>query len=170
MSLKVFDLQCDQGHTFEGWFASHDAFHEQQARGLLVCPVCDSHRIERKLSAPRLNVKHAKAMSAMPPVAASHPASASHTQAAVSASPLPAMSSEQMQALQAQVLQYARNLVRSSENVGERFAEEARLMHQGETPERAIRGVATPQERKELHDEGIMAVPIPDFLDDDRLH
>lgn len=171
MSLKVFDLQCDQGHTFEGWFASHDAFHDQQARGLLVCPVCDSHHIERKLSAPRLNVRHAKSMSALPPVAAeSSSSAASPTEAAKPASSLAAISPEQMQTLQAQVLQYARDLVRSSENVGERFAEEARLMHHGETPERPIRGVATPQERKELHDEGIVAVPIPDFLDDDRLH
>jgi hypothetical protein len=59
--------------------------------------------------------------------------------------------------------------VRSTENVGERFAAEARRMHAGEIEERAIRGTATPQERESLAQEGIAVMPIPDFLDDDRL-
>jgi hypothetical protein len=60
-------------------------------------------------------------------------------------------------------------MVRATENVGNRFAHEARLMHEGETPERPIRGVATPQEREELAADGIQVMPIPDFLDDDRM-
>ena len=74
-----------------------------------------------------------------------------------------------MAQLQAEVLRHIRQIVRSTENVGAKFAEEARRMHDGETEERAIRGTATPQEREQLAEEGIAVMPIPDFLDDDRL-
>ncbi len=66
-------------------------------------------------------------------------------------------------------MRHIRQIVRNTENVGEKFAEEARRMHDGETEERAIRGTATPEEREELAQEGIAVMPIPDFLDDDRL-
>lgn len=66
-------------------------------------------------------------------------------------------------------MRHIRQIVRNTENVGEKFAEEARRMHDGETEERAIRGTATPGEREELAQEGIAVMPIPDFLDDDRL-
>lgn len=66
-------------------------------------------------------------------------------------------------------MRHIRQIVRNTENVGEKFAQEARRMHDGETEERAIRGTATPEEREELAQEGIAVMPIPDFLDDDRL-
>jgi hypothetical protein len=71
--------------------------------------------------------------------------------------------------LQAEVLKHIRQIVRSTENVGARFAQEARRIHDGEVTERPIRGTATPQEREELAEEGIAVMPIPAFLDDDRL-
>lgn len=174
MSLKVFDLQCDHGHVFEGWFASHDAFNDQQARGLLSCPVCNSHAVERKLSAPRLNVSHLRAAKVSASTGQAGAGSqGGHAQAVQSAPDHPTepvVPSEQFAQLQAQVLQHLRAMVRSSENVGARFADEARLIHQGQAPDRAIRGVATPQECQELLEEGIAALPVPDLLDDDRLH
>lgn len=153
MSLKVFDLQCEQDHVFEGWFSSADNYESQQSRGLLNCPVCNSHQISKKLSAPRLNVSHIKA--------AESAAGASGAVAAPSAS--------QMAQLQAQVLRHVRQIIRNTEDVGVRFAEEVRSMHDGETEERAIRGVATSEEREELAKDGINVMPIPDFLDDERL-
>lgn len=161
MSLKVFDLQCDQGHVFEGWFGSADSYESQQSRGLLSCPVCNSSRVVKKLSAPRLNLSHAQSPDIAPASSSSSPAQSGGQVAAPAA--------KQMAQLQAEVMRHIRQIVRNTENVGEKFAEEARRMHDGETEERAIRGTATPGEREELAQEGIAVMPIPDFLDDDRL-
>src|SRR3546814_7766408 len=158
MSLKVFDLQCEQGHVFEGWFGSDGNYETQQARGLLSCPVCNSGHVSKKLSAPRLNVSHIRN-----PAAPSSPDGKSATAVAAPA-PQPLVQ------LQAEILRHIRHMVRNTENVGARFAEEARLMHEGEAQERAIRGTATPEEREELMQEGIAVMPIPDLLAEDRLH
>lgn len=161
MSLKVFDLQCDNGHVFEGWFGSADGYESQRSRGLLSCPVCNSSQVIKKLSAPRLNLSHAKspdAPAAIPPAAQGQAGSA-----------VAAPAARQMAQLQAEVLRHIRQIVRNTENVGDKFAREARRMHEGEADERAIRGTATPEEREELAEEGITVMPIPDFLDDDRL-
>lgn len=160
MSLKVFDLQCEQGHVFEGWFGSDGSYETQQARGLLSCPVCNSGRVSKKLSAPRLNVSHIRN-----PAAPAAQSSADGKPATAVAAP----ATEQLVQLQAEILRHIRHMVRNTENVGDRFAQEARLMHEGEAQERAIRGTATPEEREELMQEGIAVMPIPDFLDDDRL-
>ena len=140
-------------------FGSADSYEAQQSRGLLSCPVCESTHISKKLSAPRINVGHLK--------------DADANRAAVSPSPsasaVAAPAAAQMTQLQAEVLKHIRQIVRSTENVGARFAEEARRIHDGEATERAIRGTATPQEREELAEEGIAVMPIPAFLDDDRL-
>ena len=156
MGLKVFDLQCDHGHVFEGWFGSHEDYDSQQARGLVTCPVCQSAVIEKKLSAPRLNVGH-YAEPAQP--------SASESREVVATS----QNANQIAQMQALVLQQMRELVSNTENVGERFAEEARRIHAGESDERPIRGIATREERESLADEGIAVVSLPDFLDVDRL-
>lgn len=156
MGLKVFDLQCEHGHVFEGWFGSHEDYDSQQARGLVTCPVCQSAVIEKKLSAPRLNVGH-YAEPVQP--------SASESREVVATS----QNANQIAQMQAFVLQQMRELVSYTENVGERFAEEARRIHAGESDERPIRGIATREERESLAEEGIAVVSLPDFLDVDRL-
>ena len=143
MALKVFDLQCEHGHIFEGWFGSHEDYDAQQARGLVSCPVCGSASITKRLSAPRLNVAHL------------------HAPAASDA--------EKMAALQAVVMRQVRAVLRNTENVGARFAEEARRIHEGDADERPIRGTATREEREALAEDGIDVMAVPDFLDDERL-
>lgn len=160
MALKVYDLACGQGHLFEGWFGSQEDYANQQARGLLQCPLCGSTQIERRLSAPRLNVSGATA-------AITGDSGAADT--AASGSAQSALATPEGQALQAEALRRMREFVRSMDNVGPRFAEEARRIHEGELPERPIRGTATPEERQSLADDGIGIMPIPDILDDDRL-
>lgn len=155
MSLKVFDLQCDMGHVFEGWFGSADDYDRQRSRGLLVCPVCDSTQVHKMLSAPRLNMGRGKAE----PQAGTEAVQPEHG----------VESAHALTQLQAQMLKHVRDVIRSSENVGDRFAYEARRMHEGEIEHRAIRGSTTPQEREELARDGVSVLPIPDFLDDDRL-
>ena len=151
MALKVFDLECDHSHIFEGWFGSHEDYDAQQARGLVTCPVCGSATITKRLSAPRLNVAHLHAPAAQPLV------------------PPGASDAERMAALQAAVMRQVRALVRSTENVGPRFAEEARRIHEGDADDRPIRGTATVEEREALAEDGIEVMAVPDFLDDDRL-
>ena len=112
--------------------------------------MCDSTEIAKRLSAPHLNVSHLHA-----PVPAP---------AAPSAAP-PGKEAA-MAALQARVMRQVRELVRSTENVGPRFAEEARRIHEGEADDRPIRGTATQQERAALADDGIDVVALPAFLDD----
>jgi hypothetical protein len=159
MALKVFDLQCEHGHLFEGWFGSHDDYDAQRARSLVECPVCASKDVTKRLSAPHLNVSHLHE-----PQAASAPIT---VPAAPSAPGGP--SEAAMGALQARVMRQVRELVRSAENVGPRFAEEARRIHEGEADSRPIRGVATLEERAALADEGIDVMAVPAFLDDEQL-
>jgi len=137
--MKVLDLQCSAQHQFEGWFASEDDFQGQLARGLVECPMCGDTAVAKKLSAPRLNLGAAQ--------------------------PQPAQKQELMTApdatLQAAWLKMVRHVLANTEDVGERFAEEARRIHYGETEERGIRGQATPQQTQSLLEEGIGVMPLP---------
>ena len=160
MALKVFDLSCEHDHVFEGWFASADSYQDQVSQGLVRCPVCHSDQITRRVSAPHLNVSHLRAEPAAP--RAADPAPEGHAAVA-------APSSDQMTRLQAEVLRQIRRIVRQSDDVGARFADEARRMHNGQIEERPIRGTASAEECRELADEGVSIMPIPDILDDDRL-
>src|SRR5690554_72402 len=142
MTLKVFDLQCELGHVFEGWFGSQDSFESQQERGLLSCPVCNSDKVSKKLTTSRINRGRSSGAGfeqAAQLAGTSSNASGDQVLAA------PAMA--QLAKLQAQVIQQVREIVRNTENVGTRFAEEALRMHHGEAEERPIRGTATNEER-----------------------
>ncbi len=150
--MKVLSLRCANGHGFEGWFASDDDYVDQNGRGAIACPLCGDGVIVRTPSAPRLNLSR----SAGPRDAA----------AAVPADAPKAVAEAQPADLQAAWLQTVRKLIDSTDDVGPRFAEEARRIHYGETPARGIRGHATPDERAALHDEGIetMSIPVPTAL------
>ncbi len=158
MALKVFDLSCEHDHLFEGWFSSQDSFDDQQSRGMVRCPVCQSAQITRRVSAPHLNVSHLRNQPSARPGAVPQERTA-----------VAALSGDQLARLQAQILQHIRQIVRQADNVGSRFADEARRMHGGEIEDRPIRGTASMEECRELVDEGIAIMPIPDILDDDRL-
>ncbi|MET0541854.1 MAG: DUF1178 family protein [Variovorax sp.] len=134
--MKVLDLQCAHGHGFEGWFASAEAFEAQRTAGLVECPICADTAIVKLLSAPRLNLSGATSAPAAP---------ASERTLAVD-SP------------EARWMRAARELMARTEDVGERFAEEARRMHYGETEERGIRGLASAEEAEALREEGVSFV------------
>jgi len=143
--MKVLNLQCALGHGFEGWFGSQDDFEAQQADGRLSCPMCGSTEVRRLPSAPRLNLSGARAAGDVPasPSASSAAAAAGATVSVPGDSPA------------ARVAAAMRSLLAQTEDVGTRFAEEARRMHYGEAPAKAIRGIATPEQRDALADEGI---------------
>ncbi|WP_169295165.1 DUF1178 family protein [Advenella sp. EE-W14] len=158
MALKVFDLQCEAQHIFEGWFSSHEDYDSQQEKGLLTCPVCGNAKISKMLSAPHLNVSHlkkAKQAKTVSPVPV--------TEAAAS------LTDKDLAKIQATVMQQLRAYVKQTEDVGDQFTSEARRIHYGEAKDRAIRGNATPEQRQALREEGIEVLPIPDFLDDNQL-
>lgn len=157
MTLKVFDLACEHDHLFEGWFASADAFADQLSRGLVRCPVCDSAQVTRRVSATHLNISHLRE-----PVPRGPEPAAART-------PVATPSGEQLARLQGEVLRQMRRMVRLADDVGTGFTEEARRMHRGEVAERAIRGTASATECQELVEEGIVVMPIPEILDDDRM-
>lgn len=135
--MKVLDLQCSAQHQFEGWFASEDDFQGQLARGLVECPMCGDTAVAKKLSAPRLNL------------GAAQPAAKQEVMTAPDAK------------LQAAWLKMVRHVMANTEDVGERFTEEARKIHYGESEERGIRGQASPEQRQELLEEGIGVLPLP---------
>lgn len=152
--MKVLDLQCGLAHTFEGWFASEADYANQHASGMLACPLCGDTQIQKKLSAPRLNLGAPHD---------SESAAEASLPAPSSGSVLPAgLTPSQMQAAYTHVV---RELMRQTEDVGQRFVQEARAIHEGQAPERAIRGEATAQEAQELAEEGIavMTLAIPEF-------
>jgi hypothetical protein len=141
--MIVFDLACSHGHAFEGWFASAEEFARQQASELVRCPVCDDAQVEKRLSA-RVSVP--KGARAPQP-----PATETATETAVAGFP-------------AELITKLREAVRSAENVGRRFPEEARKIHYEETPARAIRGQATREEADALQEEGIDFTSLPSTL------
>lgn len=145
--MKVLDLQCADGHIFEGWFASHDDYDAQRERGMVSCPVCGDEQVARLPSAPRLNLSHAA------PVADAVPASPVEA-------PVAEMS-EVARHVQAAYLKVVRHVMSNTEDVGDRFAQEARKIHYGEREERGIRGHASPEETRALLEEGIDILPLP---------
>lgn len=169
MSLKVFDLQCEQGHVFEGWFASAEAYESQKGAGLLSCPVCNSSEVSRKVSAARLNIGHLRRERLESPAAAAAAAVSGSGEPVAAVSQPAVPQAAELARIQGEVIRHIRKVLSQTENVGNRFAEESRRIHYGDSDPRAIRGVATREEVEELVEEGIGVVPIPDVFDDDRL-
>ena len=138
--MKVLNLRCANGHGFEGWFASDDEFMSQNGRGLIECPLCADRIISRMPTAPRLNLSGQR-----------EPAEQAAAPAHVAAAPT----------LQSQWVEAVRRMLDGTEDVGERFPEEARRIHYGESEGRGIRGQATAKETEALLEEGISVMPLP---------
>lgn len=141
--MKVWSLQCTQGHAFEGWFADEQAYQAQQAGGLLTCPMCGDAGITRLPSAPRLNLGAAAANE--PPASR----------------PRPGSLEEGVQALWEQAVEH---VLAHTEDVGAAFPDEARRIHRGEAPKRAIRGQASADDVRALREDDIEVVALPQVL------
>ncbi|WP_339764773.1 DUF1178 family protein [uncultured Hoeflea sp.] len=136
-----FSLHCDKDHEFEGWFSSSSDFDGQSERGLVECPVCGSRQIGKSLMAPA--------------VAVSRNAPA----------PKLAMDPEKREMMR-KLRDIVQAVKQNSEDVGDRFADEARKIHHGETEARGIIGKASNDDAKSLIEEGIEIAPLPEFPDD----
>lgn len=133
-----FSLICDQEHEFDAWFSSGADFDEQRGRGFVECPECGSAKVSKALMAPNLSTGKTKEKIAV--AAGKHQA-------------------EIMRKMQ----ELAREVKANAENVGEKFAEEARKIHFGETDPRGIYGKATRDEVESLVDDGVSVMPLPDL-------
>lgn len=137
-----YSLCCDKAHEFEGWFSESADFERQNASGYLTCPVCGSAEVSKVLMAPAVSTARQK----------------EETQAL-------AVSDAQKQAF-VKLKEAIREIRATSEDVGEKFPEEARKIHYGETEARGIIGQASPVEVKSLIEEGIEIAPLPLLPDD----
>ncbi len=155
-----YALHCDQGHAFESWFQSSAAYDKQAKRALVTCPTCGSAKVEKAIMAPRL----ARAEGADPPPPAILPTP-----------PLPslvpgktpvAIMSPPERELRKKLKELRDHLTKNADYVGPRFPEQARKIHYGEIEHRSIYGEASPEEAKEMHDEGIEFHPLPILPDE----
>lgn len=139
--MKIFDLLCEAGHRFEGWFGSAEDFTSQQEKRLLECPSCGSAQVVRVPSASRVNL------------GAAAPQPAAKTADMADKDPFAIA-----QMLYSRMLD---QLLANTEDVGKTFPAEARRIFREEVPARPIRGIATPEEHEELVDEGIPVARLP---------
>jgi hypothetical protein len=163
--MKVLNLRCMQQHLFEGWFASENDFQSQLSRGLIECPICADKCVQKLLSAPRLNLSgHTTQDSSGPSgqLASVSDLAVSPGKGAKTPNPAPAVvPNGRSHVGQAEFLKAWRYVLTHTEDVGSRFAEEARRMHYGEREARDIRGQTSVREAAELMDEGIEIIPVP---------
>lgn len=155
--MIVLNLVCAHDHYFEGWFGSAADFESQLARDLVSCPLCTDSHIKRLPTAARLNISHLRG----------DPAAANETKADVPPATTPAISMSNPESkAQGLMLQAMQQLLTQTEDVGPRFAEEARRIHYGETEQRAIRGLTSPADAQALVEEGIpvLALNLPASL------
>jgi hypothetical protein len=137
-----YSLHCDKAHEFDGWFASSADFDRQADAGFVSCPICSSLSVSKMLMAPSVSTSRRKEET--------------------TALALDVTRKEMMQKLRDIVTEVRNN----AEDVGERFPEEARKIHYGETEARGIIGQASPVEVKALLEEGVEIAPLPVLPDD----
>jgi len=149
-----YQLICEDGHEFEGWFGDSAAFESQQDSGLLTCPVCGSATVRRALMAPNLASPKTRKSPPAPQKGPDAPATPG-------AAALPADAARRMHALMSEMRALQSKIKDECRDVGDDFAEEARKIHYGEAEAEGIYGNATPEEREALDDEGIAVMDIP---------
>jgi hypothetical protein len=140
-----YDLICENGHEFDGWFSNSAAFDEQSCSGLVSCVHCGSTRVEKQLMAPGIPLKSNRK---------SEPAPATKPMLAATVDP-------RQQKLVQMMRELRKAVEENAEYVGDKFAEEARKIHYEETEKRGIYGETTPQDAEELVEEGIEIHPLP---------
>jgi hypothetical protein len=138
--MIVFDLRCSNGHSFEAWFNSNDDYINQNDKGLLVCPYCDCNKISKKLSALKIKSSDNQKKS---------------------------KENFDITSLRKKFFDYVN---KNTEDVGKKFPEIARKIHYNEIEPKPIRGNASVEEVKDLHDEGINVVALPNQADDKQLN
>jgi hypothetical protein len=144
-----YALACDKDHAFESWFPDSGSYEAQARRGLIACPVCASTRVSKAIMAPAIvgGQKGERKTEDAPraPVA---------------------LLDERQQRLREIARHLRQEIIANTDDVGAKFPEEARAIHEGDAPARSIRGQATPEEARALIEEGVGVLPLP-FLPDE---
>jgi hypothetical protein len=161
-----YSLHCQQRHEFEIWFKNSADYDSQSKRGLVTCPTCGSTKVEKALMTPSLG-RSAKKKSLAAAVPERPPSEATPSPTPAEHKAPVAMLSPQEREFRAKLKELREHLTKNAENVGAKFPEEARKMHYGEIDHRSIYGEASPQDAKELAEEGIEFHPLP-VLPDER--
>jgi len=143
-----YTLVCEAGHEFDGWFASGDAYEKQVKLGHVLCAFCGSAKVSKGVMAPNIATG-----------SGSGPDPDSNSGAGSDSAP----SHEEAVAL---VRKFREHVEKTSENVGDRFADEARKIHYKEAEPRGIIGSATQNEARELSEEGVEFHSLPDLPED----
>jgi hypothetical protein len=170
-----YALNCDQGHNFESWFANSGAYDKQAKRGLVTCPMCGSAKVEKAIMAPNLapnlaaNLGHTGTADPRPPTPV--PPTPPPPLQPAPMPPIPpktpvAMMSAAERELRHKLKELRDHITKNAHYVGPRFPEEARKIHYGEAEHRSIYGEASPEEAKQLNEEGIEFHPLPILPDD----
>lgn len=142
-----YDLICEKGHAFDGWFSDSASFDKQAKRGFVECTACGSNKVKKQLMAPGIPAKgNRKPEPARP----------------MMAGPVDPRLQQMMKVMR----EMRAHVEKNAENVGDRFAEEARKIHYKETEERGIYGNATPDQARDLIEEGIPVHPLPRLPED----
>ncbi|WP_435141926.1 DUF1178 family protein [Pseudopelagicola sp. nBUS_19] len=136
-----YTLKCAKNHRFESWFKSADAYEKLQSSGMVTCSVCGDPNVEKAMMAPRVSHARTEAAPKLP----------------TKDRPLSSPGNPTQQAL----AELRRKVEDNSDYVGDKFASEARAMHEGAAPERAIYGEAKPEDAKSLIEDGIPVTPLP---------
>ena len=136
--MILFDLQCDKSHKFECWFSSSANYEEQLKNKMIVCPYCNSTKIQKSLMAPNINTK-----------------------ITIKNSKKNYKKKLEQNKLENQIKKFKKYIEKNTDNVGKNFAEEARKIYYGETKSRPIRGESTEKQAQELAEEGIPFLNLP---------
>jgi hypothetical protein len=157
-----YALNCEHGHTFESWFKNSAAYDKQAKRGLVTCPICGSAKVEKAIMAPRLSRSEGDVAPPVPPMPA--------LPTPVPSVPAPktpvTMMSPPEREFRKKLKELRDHITKNADYVGARFPEQARKIHYGEVEHRSIYGEASPDEAKELHEEGIEFHPLPVLPDE----
>ena len=136
-----FALVCSEAHEFEGWFRDNADFDKQQTRGMITCPVCETQSIGKAIMAPSISTGRQKEKISL------------------------AMGDDQRRMMK-DMRELATKMKSGADYVGDKFAEEARKIHDGDADPRGIYGEATAEEARSLIDDGIDFMPLPTFPED----
>lgn len=148
-----YQLRCDHGHEFDGWFKDSAGFERQAKRGLIECPTCGAVKVERALMAPHVPSKRRGAEpQILPPVPV--PAAGPESLPLAAGGRMPDHVRSMLQRVRAEV-------EKNCDYVGPQFADEARKIHRGESDKRGIYGETTPEQAEKLSEEGIEVAAIP---------
>jgi len=170
-----YALNCDNGHAFESWFANSAAYDKQAKRKLVACPVCGSAKVEKAIMAPSLGPSPNSSEAAEPRLPSPSPIPPNPAPPPpLQPGPMPpippktpvAMMSSAERELRHKLKELRDHITKNASYVGPRFPEEARKIHYGEAERRSIYGEASPEEAKQLHEEGIEFHPLPVLPDD----